>query len=104
MPASGEPAAAQGELVDERGWRVGEVHVAVMPVHGPGRVSPDAGTMEWHTFHLNGGTIIGSGSAGTESGSFAVVGGTGRFAGARGTYSLRRLGPDTAEFVLQLTT
>jgi hypothetical protein len=106
MPASGEPAAAQGELEDERGRRVGEVHVALMPVHGPGRVSADAGTMEWHTFHLEGGTIIGSGSAGTEGGAFAIVGGTGRYAGARGTYTMVRgdgLGTGTAEFVLRLT-
>jgi hypothetical protein len=105
MPASGEPAAAQGELVDERGGRVGEVHVALMPVHGPGRVSADTGTMEWHTFLLDGGTIIGSGSAGTGGGAFAIVGGTGRYAGARGTYTMVRggaFGTDSAEFVLRL--
>ena len=106
LPASGEPAAAQGELVDEGGRRVGEVHVALMPVHGPGRASADAGTMEWHTFHLDGGTIIGSGSAGTAGGAFAIVGGTGSYAGARGTYTMVRgdaLGTGTAEFVLRLT-
>jgi hypothetical protein len=102
LPASGEPGAAHGDLVDPGGRRVGEVHVALMPVHGPGRASADAGTMEWHTFHLDGGTIIGSGSAGTEGGSFAVIGGTGAYAGARGTYTLRRTGMDSAEFVLQL--
>jgi hypothetical protein len=106
MPDSGEPAAAHAELVDAGGRRIGEIHVAVMPVHGPGMASADTGAMEWHTFHLDGGTIIGSGSAGTEGGAFAVVGGTGRFAGARGTYTLRRggeLGADAAEFVLQLS-
>lgn len=106
VPTSGEPAAAEGELVDERGRRVGEVHVALMPVHGPGRASAESGTMEWHTFHLDGGTIIGSGSAGTEGGAFAILGGTGRYAGARGTYTMARgaaLGTGQAEFVLRLT-
>jgi hypothetical protein len=58
--------------------------------------------MEWHTFHLDGGTIVGSGTAGTEGGAFAVVGGTGSFANARGTYALRRPPEGGAEFVLRL--
>jgi len=103
MPDSGEPAAAHGDLVDENGRRMGELHVAVMPVHGPGLASAATGAMEWHTFLLEDGTILGSGTAGTEGGAFAIVGGTGRFAGARGTYTLRRgVGTDEAEFLLRL--
>jgi hypothetical protein len=101
MPDSGEPAAAHGDLVDAAGRRVGELHVAVMPIHGPGLVSAETGAMEWHTFHLEDGTILGSGTAGSEGGAFAIVGGTGRFAGARGAYTLRRgVGTDEAEFLL----
>lgn len=76
--------------------------MAAVPVFGPGRSAPDRGAMEWHTFHLDGGTIVGSGTAGTEGGAFAVVGGTGRFANARGTYALRRPAEGGAEFVLRL--
>jgi hypothetical protein len=101
--APGAQTASVADLFDRAGGRrVGEVHVAAVPVFGPGRSAPDRGAMEWHTFHLDGGTIVGSGTAGTEGGAFAVVGGTGRFANARGTYELRRLADRGAEFVLRL--
>jgi len=99
----GEGPAARFDLLDAPAGRpAGEMHVAIMPVLGPGASSPDAGAMEWHTFRLRGGTILGAGSAGTEGGAFAVVGGTGRFANARGTYELRRLAAGGAQFVLRL--
>ncbi len=99
---SGEAPAARSEVLDApEGRPVGEVHVAVVPVLGPGASSSNADRMEWHTFHLQGGTILGAGSAGTEGGAFSVIGGTGRFANARGTYDLRRV-PGGAEFVLRL--
>jgi hypothetical protein len=102
-PSEGETATARADLFDgPDGRRVGEVHVASLPVHGPGTAAPDVGAMEWHTFHLDGGTIIGTGSAGTERGAFAIVGGTGRFANARGTYDLTRDGA-AVEFVLRLS-
>jgi hypothetical protein len=100
--AGGETSAARADLF-ARGRRIGEVHVATVPVLGPGLSAPDTGSMEWHTFHLEGGTIIGSGTAGTERGSFAILGGTGRFANARGTYELSRAaGGPGAEFFLRL--
>jgi hypothetical protein len=60
---------------------------------------PEAGSggrfasMEQHTFNLRDGSIIGAGT--TQPGldsedEFAIVGGTGRYAGARGTYSVRQ--------------
>lgn len=96
------PAGRFDLLSAPAGRRVGEVHVATMPVLGPGASSPDAGAMEWHTLHLPEGTIVGAGSTGTEGGAFAVVGGTGRFANARGTYELKRLADGGAQFVLRL--
>jgi len=105
LPGRNEAATARADLFDPAGRRVGELHVASLPMTGPGVAAPDTGVMEWHTFHLDGGTIIGTGSAGTERGSFAVVGGTGRFANARGTYDLLRGGAmedGAAEFVLRL--
>ncbi|HEY7283373.1 MAG TPA: hypothetical protein VID47_17460 [Actinomycetota bacterium] len=100
----GQASAARFGLLDDRGRAAGEVHVATVRVLGPGMSSTNAGAMEWHTFHLPGGTILGAGSSGTESGTFAVVGGTGRYANARGTYELRRdvVGGEGAEFVLRL--
>ena len=52
---------------------------------------------------------IGSGTAGALEGSFAVLGGTGRYAGMQGTYLARQgheeLGGDgAAKFVFELRT
>jgi hypothetical protein len=67
-----------------------------------------ASSLEIHTFDLDGGTIHGLGSAvrGTD-GQFVVLGGTGRYVGATGTYLARQLprelgGNGTAEFHLTL--
>jgi hypothetical protein len=104
MPARGEQTTSRARLFDgPSGHSVGELHVASVALRGPGAGSADAGAMEWHTFHLPGGTIIGSGTAGSERGEFAILGGTGRYANARGIYTLRRgeLGESDAEFVLR---
>lgn len=58
-----------------------------------------------HTFKLRDGTIVGTGTAGRLEGVFAILGGTGRYAGARGTYVARQRhhefgGDGAAEFVL----
>ena len=62
-----------------------------------------------HTFELTGGTILGMGSGPLREATYAVIGGTGRFQGAAGSYVARQhprdLGGDgTAEFVLDFTT
>jgi hypothetical protein len=44
---------------------------------------------EQHTFVLDDGTILGMGLSG-EDGTYSVVGGTGRYADARGGYTIRR--------------
>ena len=66
-----------------------------------------AAGLELHTFDLDDGTILGIGPAGIHDKPFAIVGGTGRYTGASGTYvakqSPRELGGDgTAEFTLTL--
>jgi hypothetical protein len=65
------------------------------------------GSMELHTFSLDDGTILGMGSVVGGANIFSIVGGTGRYAGASGTYRaeqrLRELGGDgTASFVIDL--
>ena len=77
-------------------------------MRGPGAHGSDTERLELHTFKLRDGTIIGSGTSGALEGEFAILGGTGRYAGARGTYvarhNRRELGGDgTAEFRFQLT-
>jgi hypothetical protein len=104
--ARGERLTGHGELLDRPDGRpVGEVYSTTISLRGPGASSPDAERLEWHTFRLRGGTIIGSGTAGRVEGQFAILGGTGRYAGARGTYVARRGeqgGDGTAEFVMYL--
>jgi len=70
-----------------------------------------APTIEFQTLTLNSGTLFGMAATGPEAGSermYAILGGTGRFAGARGTYAARTtsaesLGRSTVEFILTLT-
>ena len=106
---AGDRGTLHGELVDASGARIGAFHgarVAIESAVGAGAFAD--GSMEQHTFQLEGGTLLGMGTfLGAES-LFTIVGGTGRYAGARGTYvatqRLRELGGDgTAEFTLNLT-
>jgi hypothetical protein len=67
------------------------------------------GSLELHTFRLEGGTLLGIGSMIAGESIFAIAGGTGRYAGSSGTYvaeqRIRELGGDgTAEFIIDLRT
>jgi hypothetical protein len=89
-----------GRFVDAKGKDLGAFSAANLP----GAV----GAIQLHTFNLVDGTILGIGAAGLHENPYAIVGGTGRFSGARGTYVAkqfpRELGGDgTAEFTLTLT-
>jgi hypothetical protein len=69
-------------------------------------------SLEHHTFTLAGGSIMGTGATrpGLDSeDEFAIVGGTGRYAGARGTYIVRQShqefgGDGTAVITFKLLT
>jgi hypothetical protein len=106
-PVKGEHLTANAELLDRPGGRVlGEFSSGLFALGAPAT----AGSLELHSFNLEDGTILGLGTA-TPHGvsTFAVVGGTGRFAGARGTYDAvlraREHGGDgTAEFQISLVT
>jgi hypothetical protein len=109
QPVKGDIINAYGELMDgPDGTKVGEflssgVHVRSPLDRGPFAVA----NLEFHTFNLKDGTIVGLGAAGTRLGqenAFAVVGGTGRYEGARGSYTARQYpqeggGNGTAEIV-----
>jgi hypothetical protein len=93
IPAQGERRTVVAELLEEPdGTTVGELYGAGFTVHGPAAATA-AGVerLELHTFRLPEGTIVGSGMLGHGDGVFAVLGGTGRFAGARGSYTARPL-------------
>jgi hypothetical protein len=108
IPAGGDRHSAYGELLDRPDGKVVGHFAAAHLTHdspfGPGAVS-----LEIHTFALKDGTIHGLGSASRAvEGHFVVLGGTGQYAGAHGSYVVRQrqreLGGDgSAEFTLTLT-
>ena len=104
----GEQGTVYGDLVDARGNPLGKFYGSRMAIQSElaGSVAADA-SMELHTFRLEGGTILGIGSMIAGESIFSIAGGTGRYAGSRGTYvaqqRLRELGGDgTAEFTIDL--
>jgi hypothetical protein len=100
LPPDGIPAVPWARLVDRKGKTLGSYSGANLAGVGP--------ALQLHTFDLGDASILGIGVAGLHEGPFAIVGGTGRYAGASGTYvakqSPRELGGDgTAEFTLTLS-
>ena len=80
-PRSVEAAedAPFGELVDQRLRPIGAFRAVVLPTGG-----------SLHTFRLHGGQLFGIGAGGLEGTAHAIVGGTGRFAGAAAATRLSR--------------
>jgi hypothetical protein len=98
LAAAADPALPTGRIVDAKERELGQFKAAALP---------GVGAFHLHTFELAEGTILGIGANKLDEGSYAIVGGTGRYAGASGTYTarqfLRELGGDgTAEFTLNL--
>ena len=84
-----------GELLDEQLLPIGAFQAAVLPTGG-----------SLHTFKLHGGQLFGIGAGGLEGTAHAIVGGTGRFAGAAGSYSVEpasHLPGRSVTFVFTLT-
>jgi len=113
LPPAGLRMLARGEIVDKasRNRKIGDFFATYYRLNTPGKVAGhEPGSLELHTFVFSDGTIIGSGvaSAATESeGQFAIIGGTGRYLGARGSYVARQShadfgGDGTATFTLTL--
>lgn len=99
LPASTDAAVPTGRIVDAAERDLGRFSAAALP---------GLAAFHLHTFELAEGTLLGIGANKLDEGSYAIVGGTGRFAGASGTYtarhSLRELGGDgTAEFSVTLS-
>ncbi len=114
QPARGESLMAYGELVDgPDGDKIGEFYstgVHVQAPFGPGPYA--AANVEMHTFNLRDGTIIGMGSSRDDGeddeNTYAVLAGTGLYAGISGTYTALQDpeeggGDGIAEFEFDLT-
>jgi hypothetical protein len=111
IPTGGDRMLVYGDLHAGGDEKVGDFFATYFSLRRPGFAGPLA-SLEHHTFNLTDGSIMGSGTtkAGFETeDEFAIVGGTGRYAGARGTYVVRQshqeLGGDgTATIVFSLIT
>jgi hypothetical protein len=109
LPIQGDQLTIFGELLDTRGNKVGEfygTHAAALRPFGETPFA--AGAVEMHTFNLEGGMLLGMGTSIDGVGTYAIAGGTGRYAGVRGSYTatqrpLQLRGDGTAEFTLDLT-
>jgi len=89
LPAAGTRGAVYGELLDApEGTKVGEFYAASFWAGSPfGESDISAQALEMHTFRFPDGTLIGMGSQNGTEGVFAIVGGTGRYHGATGSYT-----------------
>jgi hypothetical protein len=91
LPGKGDGYAVYGQLHDPSGEKVGEFFSQNVGVDSPFQVTgAGVGTFEIHTLTLAGGTIVGVGVGGGRERSYAIVGGTGKYAGARGSYIARQ--------------
>ncbi len=113
LPQAGIRMVAKAEIVSSpsNGRKVGDFFANYVRINTPGKVADhEPGSFEDHTFVLPEGNIFGSGvatSATNSEGQFAIVGGTGRYLGARGSYIARQShldfgGNGTATFTFTL--
>lgn len=90
LPAVGQAAALSAELTEEASGLLGTLHGEYRALASPNLVGPNAPTsLETHHFVFPTGSLVGSGVATFDdtADEFAVIGGTGAFAGARGSYT-----------------
>jgi hypothetical protein len=96
LPQAGVRMTARAEIVSgsAKNQKTGEFFSTYHRVNTPGKVADhEPGSLEQHTFILADGIIFGTGVslAGMDGeGQFGVVGGTGRYHGARGSYVARQ--------------
>ena len=90
VPKSGDRHSAYGELLDRpNGKVVGQFSAAHLTHDTP--FTAGASSLEIHTFTLEDGTIHGLGAvARGAEGHFVILGGTGHYAGATGSYIARQ--------------
>jgi hypothetical protein len=104
LPRAGDRYAVYGDLFESLdGRKIGDFSSAnfALATHGS--------TVEVHTLNLATGSIVGIGSGTGAKRTYAIVGGTGAYVGARGSYIAEQDiygfgGNGTAKFSLTLTT
>lgn len=109
VPSKGDSYSVYGELITSPdGDKCGEFYAACMAIDSPFQVTGQGlGSLEIHTLVLAGGSIVAMGAGGGAERSFAIVGGTGKYTGARGSYTANQDtyglgGSGTAAFKLML--
>jgi hypothetical protein len=108
LPKRGDQVSISGALSHAPGEaEVGTFFASVVHLDGTiGHGPYSSAQLETHTFQLPGGTLVGMGTTtGSGENVFAIVGGTGRYLGATGSYvskqsPLETGGDGTAEFIL----
>lgn len=104
-PLKGDRVTGYGELLMPDGSVAGHFTSTYVALDSP-FAAP--GSLEVHALNLSGGTLHGiGGTSGGPEGHFSIVGGTGEYAGVRGTYVARQAprehgGDGSAHFELTL--
>jgi hypothetical protein len=110
LPKRGDQVSISGVLSNAPGEaEIGTFFASVVHLDSAGgHGSYSSAQLETHSFQLPGGTLIGMGTAtGSGENAFAIVGGTGRYLGALGSYVTKQSpletgGDGTAEFTLTI--
>jgi hypothetical protein len=89
IPSKGDSYSVYGELLaSPEGDKCGEFYAACLAIDSPFQVTGEGtGSLEIHTLVLAEGSIVAMGAGGGAERSFAIVGGTGRYTGVRGSYT-----------------
>jgi len=89
VPSKGESYSVYGELLTSPdGGKCGEFYAACLAIDSPFQLTgAGVGSLEIHTLVLAEGSIVAMGAGGGSERSFAIVGGTGKYTGARGSYT-----------------
>jgi hypothetical protein len=89
VPSKGDSYSVYGELLTSPdGDKCGEFYAACLAIDSPFQVTGEGiGSLEIHTLVLAGGSIVAMGAGSGVERSYAIVGGTGKYTGARGSYT-----------------
>ena len=88
LPSKGDAYSVYGELLDASGVKVGDFVASCTATDSPFELTGQGqGSIDTQTLNLREGSIIGMGAGTGATRAYAIVGGTGRYAGARGSYT-----------------